>query len=138
MAFAYAHHTQITFLAMYWSGGGTKTIPEIIGAYDWINRQVITKHELEEALTHLLSASLLEHDNAGYRITDEAYASFEAFLVKRKANKFDAVRLYFDKLPPIENVSDEVKLSDEDYKQYLNKYHTAFRDALANATKSHV
>lgn len=136
MASKHEVHSPIVFLAMFWSGRGAMTISEIIGVYDWINRLIISKSELEDALNFLLAAGLLERDDNGFKISDEAYAEFDTFLSKRKKDKFDAVHLYFQKLDlEIENVNAEVQLSDEQYNDHLSEYRKAFRDGLARAPR---
>lgn len=129
-------HTPVLFLAMFWSGPGAKTISEIIGVYDWINRLIISKTELEDALNSLLSAGLVERLNDDFKISDKAYAEFDAFLRKRKRNKFDAVRAYFQKLDlAVENVTAEVQLSDEQYSDHLSEYRKEFSGALTRTSR---
>jgi hypothetical protein len=127
-------NSPIVFLAMFWSGGESKSISEIIGVYDWINRLILTRGELEGALNYLLAVDLIERENEGFRITDKAYAEFQAFLEKRKKNKFYAIKLYFQQLPVMEKLVDDVRITDEQYNEYLSKYHKAFRDAVSKAS----
>lgn len=122
---------QTLFLAMYWSGGGPHTISSMIGACDWIARIILTKSELEDAINCLLAAGLIEWEPGGFRISPEAYADFGSFLRRRKRNKFDAVEQYFGMLHPIDSVTAEFRLTDEEYGAHLSEYRKAVRDALA-------
>ena len=46
--------TPIIFLAMFWGGGGPYTISQIIHVYDWINRDIPSREDLETALNTML------------------------------------------------------------------------------------
>jgi hypothetical protein len=129
-------HVPIVFLAMFWSGGSAMTIPEIIGAFDWIFRLLIFRTELEEALNFLLSADLVESVDGRFKIRDDAYTDFKTFLERRKKNKFDCVRQYFERLPEIGSLTNEVQITDEQYKAYVSEYHRMMRNALAKTRKS--
>lgn len=124
---AHEKHRTNLFLAMHWSGGGIKTVAEIIAAYDWINRLVISKFELEDALSFLLAANLLERAGDGFKLCDWAYADFGAFLKRRKKNKFDAVELYFRRLPATGIVTDDVRFSEQQYRSFVSTSRDAAR-----------
>lgn len=114
---------------MFWTGRGAKTLPQIIGAYDSISRLIVSRSELEDALNFLLAASLIEWDNGRYRIPGPAYSDFENFLKKRKRNKFDVVRLYFERLPGIGDVARKVQLSDDQFDAHVSEYRRMLRRA---------
>lgn len=87
--------TEIIFLAMFWGGGGPYTIPEIIGVYDWINRAIPNRFEMQTALNTLLALGLVEQQEDKFLIPKEQFRSFDAFKKKKRKNKFDLVTLYF-------------------------------------------
>lgn len=113
----------------------TKTIQEIIHAYDWINRDILTRTEFENALNFLLAVGPLEPDNGKFRIPDEKKDDFDVFLERRKRDKFETIRVYFQRLPQIINVPAELRLSDEQCEDYLAEYRSSFRKALGRLFK---
>ena len=60
--------TQIIFLAIFWGGGGPYSISQIIHVYDWINRAIPRREELEDALNLLLFHKLIKIENNKYYI----------------------------------------------------------------------
>lgn len=51
--------TPIIFIAMFWGGGGPYRIFEIVGVYDWVNRSIPTREEMNTAFTSLLALGLM-------------------------------------------------------------------------------
>ena len=71
--------TPIIFLAMFWGGGGPYTIPEIIHAYDWINRDVPDREQMESALNTLLAMGLIEKQDDRFRVNRSRGQEFDVF-----------------------------------------------------------
>ena len=69
--------TQIIFLAMFWGGGGPYEISQIIHAYDWINRGIPTREELEIALNTLLSLELITMNEDKFQIPIDIGMDFD-------------------------------------------------------------
>lgn len=122
--------TEIIFLAMFWGGGGPYTIPEIIGVYDWINRAIPNRFEMQTALNTLLALGLVEQQEDKFLIPKEQFRSFDAFKKKKRKNKFDLVTLYFSQLPAISEPATVVELTEDEYKAHYKAYTKAFEEAL--------
>ena len=73
---------------MFWGGGGPYTISQILHVYDWVNRGIPRREELEHALHTLLSLELITvHENI-FQIPLEIALAFDAFRKKRRKSKF--------------------------------------------------
>ncbi len=122
--------TEIIFLAMFWGGGGPYTISEIIGVYDWINRAIPNRLEIQTALNTLLAMGLVEQRGGKFLIPEEQFCTFDSFKKKRRKNKFDLVTLYFRQLPAISDPATVVELTEDEYKAHYKAYAKAFEEAL--------
>ncbi len=121
--------TPVIFLAMFWGGGGPYTIPQIIHVYDWINRAVPTRGEMETALNTLLAMGLIKrHDNAFF-VSPSHGRAFDAFRKKKRKRKFVTVRMYFEQLPPLADVPRTIRLTEAQYKAHIQAYRRAFDNA---------
>ncbi len=102
--------TPIIFLAMFWGGGGPYTIPEIIRVYDWINRAVPDREDLESALNTLLAMGLIEKQDDRFLVPLSRCQEFDAFRKKKRKNKFETVKMYFRQLPDVFEIPKVVSL----------------------------
>ena len=105
----------VVFLAMFWGGGGPYTIPEIIRVYDWINRSIPERENLESALNTLLAMHLIEKQDDKFLVPLSRCLEFDAFRKKKRKDKFKTVRLYFKQLPTVMEIPEVVSLSEEQY-----------------------
>ncbi len=128
-AIAYGE-TPVIFLAMFWGGGGPFTIPQIIHVYDWINRAIPNRLEMETALNTLLAMGLIERRDDSYKIPQPQFLAFEAFKNKKRKNKFDLVTLFFNELPDIPEPPRVVVLTEDEYQAHYKAYKKAFSEAL--------
>jgi hypothetical protein len=122
--------TPIIFLAMFWSGGGPYTIPEIVGAYDWINRAIPSRTEMETALNSLLAMGLIEQTEDRFQVPNKQYAAFDSFRKKKRKDRFDSVRMYFRQFPEVTDTPQVVKLTESEYNAHVEAYHKAFHEAM--------
>lgn len=125
--------TPIIFLAMFWGGGGPYTIPDIIGAYDWVNRAIPTRAEMQTALNSLLAMGLIEQNDSTFQVPKQQHAIFDTFRKKKRKDRFDTVMMYFKQLPEVANVPEVVKLSESEYKAHVKAYKKAFREAMKSS-----
>lgn len=107
--------TPIIFLAMFWGGGGPYTISEIIRVYDWINRAIPDREDMESALNTLLAMSLIEKQEDRFLVPLSQCRKFDAYRKKKRKNKFETVMMYFKQLPTVAEVPKVVSLSEEEY-----------------------
>jgi hypothetical protein len=121
--------TAVIFLAMFWGGGGPYTIPDIIGVCDWVNRAIPSKNEMQAALNALLAMGLIEKKENRFLISKRQHAAFEAFRKRKRKDRFDAVRMYFQQLSAVADVPIMVELTDQEYKAHVNEYNRVFREA---------
>ncbi len=120
--------TEIIFLAMFW-GGGPYTIPEIIGVYDWINRAIPRRIEMQTALNTLLAMGLVEQREDKFLIPKAQFRAFDIFKKRKRKNKFDLVTLYFKQLPEISKPDTIAELTEDEYKAHYRSYKKAFEEA---------
>jgi hypothetical protein len=120
--------TPVIFLAMFWGGGGPYTIAEIIYVYDWINRAIPTRDEMESALNMLLAMGQIEKQHAEFQVSRTAGRAFDAFRKRRRKNKFAVVKLYFKQVPRPASVPGAVRLTEAQYKAHIQAYHQAFAE----------
>lgn len=122
--------TEVIFLAMFWGGGGPYTIPRIIGVYDWINRAIPNRLEMQTALNTLLAMGLIEKHGEKFLIPKPQMSAFEAFKNKKRKNKFDLVSLYFKQLPKVAEAALVVEFSEDEYRAHVKENARAFQEAL--------
>jgi hypothetical protein len=121
--------TPIIFLAMFWGGGGRYTLPDIVGVYDWVNRAIPSRTEMQTALNTLLAMGLIKQKDDTFLIPKRQHAAFDTFRKKKRKDRFDTVRMYFRQLPEVAHIPEVVKLTESEYKAHLKAYHKAFREA---------
>jgi hypothetical protein len=121
--------TPVVFLAMFWGGGGPYTIPQIIHVYDWINRAVPTRGEMESAINTLLAMGLIEQRGNTFRVSESHGRAFDAYRKKKRKRKFVAVRMFFQGLPSVATVPRVIRLTEAQYKKHIETYRKAFNDA---------
>lgn len=114
--------TQIIFLAIFWGGGGPYSISQIIHVYDWINRGIPRREELEDALNLLLFHKLLKRENNQYYIPKNIGDEFDAFRKLKKKSKFEVVKMYFKNYRQPPDLKKQVLISEKEYKDELKKY----------------
>jgi hypothetical protein len=114
--------TQIIFLAMFWGGGGPYAISQIIHVYDWVNRGIPRREDLEIALNTLLSLKLIAvHENM-FLIPLDIGMSFDAFRKRKRISKFKAVKLYFNQFLRPSELQHTIEISIKLYSTELKKY----------------
>lgn len=121
--------TPIIFVAMFWGGGGPFTISEIIGVYDWINRAIPSRSEMQTSLNYLLAIHLIEKKDDKFLIPNRQYNKFSVFHKKKRKNKFDTARMYFQHLPKVADIPKAVELTEQAYKTCVKEYSGAFEKA---------
>jgi hypothetical protein len=114
--------TQIIFLAMFWGGGGPYEISQIIHAYDWINRGIPTREELEIALNTLLSLELITMNEDKFLIPTDIGMDFDAFRKRKRKGKFKIVKMYFDQFNQPTELPNTIQISNKQYSSELKKY----------------
>jgi len=114
--------TPLIFLAMFWGGGGPYTISQIIHVYDWINRDIPSRKDLELALNTLLSLKLITMQKGKFSISRNVGKDFDIFRKKKRKSKFKTVRMYFKQFTPPTDLPNIIELSKEKYTSELNKY----------------
>ena len=118
--------TPIIFLAMFWGGGGPYTISQVIHVYDWINRDVPSREDLEVAFNTLLSLDLITMHDDKFKIVRKIGNDFDAFRKKKRRNKFKTARLYFEQYDLPTNIPNVISISQERYAEEYAKYSKAF------------
>ena len=118
--------TPIIFLAMFWGGGGPYTISQLIHVYDWINRDIPSREDLEVALNTLLSLNFITMKDDKFEILRSIGNDFEAFRKKKRKNKFEIVRMYFEKCTLPTDISNIICISEDSYAAEYAKYTKAF------------
>ena len=122
--------TPVIFLAMFWGGGGPYSISEIVGVYDWINRAIPSKAEMQTALNSLLAMGLIEEQDNTFRVPKRQHAAFDAFRKRKRKDRFDTVRMYFQQLPEVGVVPEGVKLTKSEYDSHVKENNKACRKAM--------
>jgi len=115
--------TPIIYLAMFWGGGGPYTISQIMHVYDWINRGIPTREDLEKALNTLLALNFIEMKDDKFLVTRKIGKDFDVFRKKKRNGKFKIVRMYFEKFDLSAKFPRVVKISKKLYSDELKKYH---------------
>ena len=116
----------IIFLAMFWGGGGPYTISQLIHVYDWINRDIPSREDLEVALNTLLSLNFITMKDDKFEILRSIGNDFEAFRKKKRKSKFEIVRMYFEKCALPTDISNVICISEDSYAAEYTKYTKAF------------
>ena len=127
------NETPIIFLAMFWGGGGPYTISEIVGAYDCVNRAIPTKEEMETALNSLLAMGLIEQKDNAFQVPQLQHAAFETFRKKKRKDRFDTVRMYFEQLEEVADIPEVFSMTESEYKAHVKEYNKAFRAAMKDS-----
>ncbi|MHC5036061.1 MAG: hypothetical protein ACYTHM_01990 [Planctomycetota bacterium] len=118
--------TPIVFLAMFWGGGGPYSISQLLNVYDWINRDIISRKDLEKALNTLLSLNLIVQQDDKFRIPRDVGMAFDVFRKKRRKSKFKTVRKYFEKFDIPKKVPKTIRISEKRYQSELERYKASF------------
>ncbi len=118
--------TPIIFLAMFWGGGGPYTISQIIHVYDWINRDIPSREDLETALNTLLFLNFITMQDDKFTVTRNIGDDFDKYRKKKRKNKFETVSMYFTQYIPLPDVPVIVEVSEETYSTELTKYKESF------------
>ena len=129
------NETPIIFLAMFCGGGGPYAIPEIIRVYDWINRAIPTREEMEVALNRLLAMGLIEQQDNKFFIPEAQYRRYDEFQKRKRKNRFDAVKMYFKQLPEVDDVPQVITFTKEQYDAHVEENSRAFAEALRRLEK---
>ena len=114
--------TQLIFLAMFWGGGGPYEISQIIHVYDWINRGIPTREELEIALNTLLSLELITMNEDKFQIPIDIGMDFDDFRKRKRKGKFKLVKMYFDQFNQPTELPNTIQISNKQYSSELKKY----------------
>jgi hypothetical protein len=122
--------TPIIFLAMFWGGGGPYTIADIIDVYDWVNRSIPNRADMESALNTLLAMGLIEKQEDQFLVPATQGREFDAFRKKKRKNKFNTVRIYFEQLPSVAKIPKVITLTEEQYQHHLKEKRIAFNKAV--------
>jgi len=120
------NETPIIFLAMFWGGGGPYTIAQIIHVYDWINRDIPSRSDLEIAINTLLSLNLIKRQDDKFIIPKNIGNDFDGYRKKKRKRKFATARMYFEQFNPPPEMPPIFELSEELYKSALNNYLESF------------
>ena len=108
---------------MFWGGGGPYTISQIIHVYDWINRGIPRREELETALNTLLSLGLIRMDDDGkFQIPMDVGLEFDAFRKKKRKGKFRIARIYFEQFSLPADLPTMIEISEKQYSSELKRY----------------
>ena len=119
--------TPIIFLAMFWGGGGPYTISQIIHVYDWINRDIPSREDLETALNTLLFLNFITMQDDKFTVQRNIGEDFDEYNKKMKQkSKFVNVRMFFNQYTPLPDVPIIVEVSDKTYSNELTKYKESF------------
>jgi hypothetical protein len=123
------HETPTIFLAMFWAGGGPYTIAQIIHVYDWINRAIPSRIDLEVALNTLLSLNLITMQDDKFLIPRNIGNDFDVFRKKKRKSKFKCVDMYFRQYNPLPDIPQLIEISKETYSSELTKYYKIFEES---------
>ncbi|PHR98531.1 MAG: hypothetical protein COA78_26055 [Blastopirellula sp.] len=116
----------VIFLSMFLCGGGPYRIPGIIGVYDWINRSIPSKDDMENGLNTLLAMRLIKQQGDDFYIQKDQYIEYDVFQKKLRKNRFYTIKKYFEKLPDPNIVLKEIQLTEKEYKTYIDDYRNIF------------
>ena len=128
--------TPLVFLAMFWGGGGPFSIRDLILVYDWVNRDVLSRDEMEHALNYLLAAGVIERENGEFRIEKTHLQAFQQFRRKRRKGRFELAELYVRKLPEIRRPKRVIKLGEKAYELQLAESRRAFKRSKSASNKA--
>ena len=118
--------TPIIFLAMFWGGGGPYTISQIIHVYDWINRDIPSREDLEIALNTLLSLNFISMKDDKFEVLQSVGNDFDIFRKKKRKGKFLTARKYFENIAMPIDIPNVIIISEEKYAAAYANYFSAF------------
>ncbi|MCD4794110.1 MAG: hypothetical protein K8R54_12800 [Bacteroidales bacterium] len=119
--------TPIIYLAMFWGGGGSYTISQIIHVYDWINRDIPNRKDLETALNTLLFLNFITMQDDKFSVMQNIGNDFDKYNKKNKRkSKFENVRMFFKQYDPLPEIPVVVEVSEKTYSKELAKYKESF------------
>jgi hypothetical protein len=118
--------TPIVFLAMFWGGGGPYTISELINVYDWINRDIVSRADLERALNELLMLELIQVKDNAYLVPRTVGMDFDTYRKKKRKGRFQIARMYFEQFDLPRRAPRTVRLTEARYASELKKYRDSF------------
>ena len=120
----------VLFLALFWSGGGPHDIPGIIHAYDWVNREIISREEFISAINKLIAWKLVTHDENNFSIPEHIKQEFDAFRKKKRKDRFEVAKLYIKKQPQLNEVPIEISPTEKEFNEYINENHKAMQEIM--------
>ncbi len=120
---------------MFWGGGGPYTITDIIGVYDWVNRSIPNRADMESALNTLLAIGLIEKRDDKFLVPASQCREFDAFRKKKRKDKNNTVMMYFKQLPSIAEIPKVISLTEEQYKVHVKENSMAFDKAMGTLHK---
>lgn len=126
---AFAEHDATVFLAMFWAGGGPFMLWQVVAAYDWVNRCILSSREMSGALNRLLAAGLIERKSRAFVIPPAIYRRFDAFRKRRRKGRFETADAFLKNYEPLVGVPRRVRLTESSYRRALDQYRKAFQEA---------
>src|SRR5262245_38628038 len=97
-------HDAWLFLALRWGGGQACSLADLIGLYDWVNRDMPTAEELNGGLNRLMAAGLLAERRGGFRIPAKVVRQFDAFRRRRRRDRFNMATAFVQAAGPLKIV----------------------------------
>lgn len=119
---SFEDHDIFLFLAMCWSGGGTFQLKDLIFAYDWVNRAVLSAQEMEGALNRLLSAGLVNATGNSYAVPKAIFDEFDAFRKRRRKDRFEVASAFVKRHEPLSNVEQKIRIPESNYRKAYDAY----------------
>lgn len=116
----------VLFLALRWGGGTARTLADLIGLYDWVNRAIPTAEELDGGLNRLLAAGLIATRRDGYYIPAKVIRRFDLFRRQRRHDRFDMAERFARLAGPLHDVPRRVTIRRADQKKAYEDFSQRF------------
>lgn len=108
-------------------GGGPYTISQIIHVYDWINRDIPSREDLETELNALLFLNFISMQDDKFKVQRDIGEDFDKYNRKMKhKSKFVNARMFFNQYTPLPHIPVIVEVSEKTYSTELTKYKELF------------
>jgi hypothetical protein len=126
----FAPYDSVLFLALWWSGGRSYTLADILGVCDWIDRSTPTAGELDRGLNRLLAAGLVRERRGHFYFPERVRRALDEFRRRRRRSRFVMAAEFVQSTGPLEAVPRRVTIRRADQHRAYNEYLRKFQAAL--------
>ncbi|HYH69570.1 MAG TPA: hypothetical protein VD866_33045 [Urbifossiella sp.] len=137
IATAFAPTDGVLFLALWWGGGRSGTLKDVIHLHDFVNRSIPTADELDGGLNRLIAAGLIAERDGRFRVPAKVMRAYEAFRRKRRRDRFTMAGEFVRVAGPLDAVPRRVRVTAADQARAYEEYRDWFEGEWNKLTIGH-